>query len=113
MLSNCAAIVRSVTTTTDANGDSSTTTSDTTLAWALIAPRSSSERADSRAPAVLTAATIYGPFGATVNADDLFIVSGHSSSMDGTWLVEGRSGDWSLGTTRFGFECAVKRASVQ
>ena len=113
MLSNCAVVVRSVATTTDAYGDSSTTTSDTTLDWALIAPRASSERADSRAPAVLTAATIYGPFGMAINADDLFIVSGHSASMDGTWLVEGRSGDWSLGATEFGFEVAVKRASGQ
>ena len=112
-LANCTVVVRSVATTTDTYGDSSKTTSDTTLGWALIAPRSSSERADSRAPAVLTAATIYGPFGTTVNADDLLIVSGHSPSMDGTWLVEGRSGDWSLGSTEFGFECAVKRASVQ
>lgn len=113
MLANCTAVLRSSATTTDEYGDSSSTTSDTTLAWALIAPRASSERVDSRSPAVLTAATIYGPFGTPINADDLFVVSGHSPSMDGTWLVEGRSGDWSLGSTEFGFECAVKRASGQ
>lgn len=111
MLSNCTVVVRSTTTTTTDLGDSTTTTADTTLDWALIAPRSSSERTDPRSPAVVTAASVYGPFGTPLNADDVLIVSNHSPSMDGTWQVEGRSGDWSLGGWRPGFEVAVKRAS--
>lgn len=110
MLSNCTVTVRSVTTTTDNLGDSTTTTADTVLDWALIAPRSSTERTDPRAPAVVTAASIYGPFGTSLNADDVLIVAGHSPSMDGTWQVEGMPGDWSLNGWKPGFEVAVKRA---
>lgn len=113
MLSNCTVVVRSTVTTTDDAGDSTTTTSDTTLEWALVSPRSSTERTDPRSPAVITAATVYGPFATQINADDLLIVSNHSPSMDGAWQVEGRSGDWSLGDWKPGFEVAVKRASGQ
>jgi hypothetical protein len=110
MLSNCTVVVRSVTTTTDDLGDSTTETVETVLDWALIAPRSSTERTDPRAPAVVTAASIYGPFGTALDSDDLLIVSGHSPSMDGVWQVEGMPGDWSLGGWKPGFEVAVKRA---
>ena len=110
MLSNATVTVRSVVTTPTDHGDSTTSTTDTVLAWALVAPRSSSERVDSHAPAVLTAATIYGPFATPINADDLLIVADHSPSMNGEWQVEGRSGDWSLGDWQPGFEVAVKRA---
>lgn len=112
MLSNCTVTLRSVTTTTDAYGDSTTTTVDTVLDWALVSPRSSTERVDPRSPAVVTAASIYGPFATTLNADDVLIVSNHSPSMDGTWQVEGMPGDWSLGDWKPGFEVAVKRASA-
>lgn len=112
MLSNCTVTVRSVVTTTDDLGNSTTIPTDTPLAWALISPRSSNERTDPRSPAVISAATIYGgPFGTPLNSDDVLIVSGHSPSMDGEWQVEGRSGDWSLSDWRPGFEVAVKRAS--
>jgi hypothetical protein len=110
MLSNCTVVVRSVTTTTDDLGDSTTETVETVLDWALIAPRSSTERTDPRAPAVVTAASIYGPFGTALDSDDLLIVSGHSPSMDGVWQVEGMPGDWSLGGWKPGLEVAVKRA---
>jgi hypothetical protein len=110
MLSNCSVVIRSVTTTTDDLGDSTTTTTETPLDWALIAPRSSTERVDPRSPAVVTAASIYGPFGTELDADDVLIVSDHSPSMDGEWQVEGMPGDWSLGDWRPGFEVAVKRA---
>jgi len=109
MLSNCTVTLRTVTTTTDDLGDSTTATVDSTLDWALIAPRASTERTDPRSPAVVTAASIYGPFGTALNADDLLVVSGHSPSMNGTWQVEGMPGDWSLGDWRPGFEVAVKR----
>lgn len=110
LLSNCIVTVRSVTTTTSDLGDSTTDTTETVLEWALVAPRSSAERTDSRSPAVVMAASIYGPFGTPLDSDDLLVVSGHSPSMDGEWQVEGMSGDWSLGDWRAGFEVAVKRA---
>jgi hypothetical protein len=110
VLSNCTVVVRSVTTTTDDLGDSTTETFETVLEWALIAPRSSTERSDPRAPAVVTAASIYGPFGTSLDSDDLLVVSDHSPSMDGVWQVEGMPGDWSLGGWKPGFEVAVKRA---
>lgn len=110
MLSNCAVTVRSVVTTTDDLGNSTTVPTDTALDWALIAPRSSTERTDPRSPAVITAATIYGPFGTALDADDVLVVSGHSPSMNGEWQVEGRPGDWSLSGWEAGFEVAVKRA---
>lgn len=108
-LSNCAVSVIEVVTTTDDLGDSTVETFETVLDWALIAPRSSTERTDPRSPAVVTAASIYGPFATALNADDLLVVSGHSPSMDGEWHVEGMPGDWSLGDWRAGFEVAVKR----
>lgn len=110
-LSNCSVTVRSTVTTTDDLGNSTTETSETTLDWALIAPRSSTERVDSRSPAVITAATIYGPFGTALDSDDVLIVSNHSPSMNGSWQVEGMPGDWSLNGWAPGFEVAVKRAS--
>lgn len=108
-LANCTVVVRSVVATTDDLGDSTTVTTEETLGWALIAPRSSTERTDPRSPAVVTAATIYGPFGTDLDADDLLVVSNHSPSMDGVWQVEGLPGAWSLGEWRPGFEVAVKR----
>lgn len=110
MLSNCTVTVRSVATETDDLGDSTTTTTETALEWALISPRSSTERTDPRSPAVVTAASIYGPFATALDADDVLVVSGHSPSMDGEWQVEGMPGAWSLGDWKPGLEVAVKRA---
>ena len=109
-LSNATVTVRRVTTTDNDLGDTTETTVDTVLDWALFTPRSSSERVDPRSPAVITAATIYGPFGTELDADDLIIVSGHSPHADGTWQVEGLPGQWKLNTWEPGFEVAVKRA---
>ena len=109
MLSNASVSLIQVTTTTDDLGDSTTETVETVLEWALVAPRSSTERVDPRSPAVLTAATIYAPFGTPLDADDLLVVFGHSPSMDGEWQVEGMPGDWSLGGWQAGLEVAVKR----
>lgn len=111
MLSNASVSLISVETTTDDLGNSTTETVETVLDWALVAPRSSSERTDPREPAVITAATIYGPFATPIDADDLLVVFDHSPSMDGEWQAEGRSGDWSLGDWRPGFEVAVIRAN--
>ena len=109
-LSNATVTVRSVTTTDDGEGNTSSGVTDTVLEWALVAPRASTERTDPCTPAVVTAASIYGPFGTALNADDLLIVANHSTSMDGEWQVEGHPGDWSLNDWRPGFEVAVKRA---
>ena len=109
MLSNCTVTVRSVATTTDDLGNSTTSATTSTLEWALFTPRSSSERTDPRIPAVISAATIYGPFGTALDADDVLVVSGHSPSADGEWQVEGMPGDWSLNGWEAGFEVAVKR----
>lgn len=111
MLSNCTVTMHSITTTRDDLGDGTITRVTTVLPWALIAPRASTERTDPRSPAVVSSASIYGPFGTPLNADDMLVVSGHSPSMDGDWFVEGMPGDWSLGDWHPGFEVAVKRAS--
>lgn len=109
-LSNCTASLISVTTTTDAHGNSETTTAESVLEWALIAPRSSSERTDPRAPAVITAATLYGPYDTAVSADDLIVISDHSAAMDGEWQVEGLPGAWGMNGWRPGIEVALVRA---
>lgn len=109
-LSNCTAIIRATTTTTDGLGDTTEGVSPRVLDWALIAPRASSERTDQRSPAVVTSATLYGPFGQGPDADDTVVISGHSPAMDGPWQIEGRAGEWSNGTWAAGFEVALTRA---
>jgi hypothetical protein len=111
-LSNCVAVIRTTTTTEDDYGNSTTEAAEVTLDWALIAPRSSDERVDPRSPAVITAATLYGPFGAGPDADDTVVISGHSPSMNGTWQVEGHSGEWSLNGWEPGFEVALSRSGA-
>lgn len=108
-LSNATVTIRRVTTTDNGLGDTESTTADTVLDWALFTPRSSSERVDPRSPAVITAATIYGPFGTALDANDLILVAGHSTAADGSWQVEGMPGQWKLNTWEPGFEVAVKR----
>lgn len=114
MRGNCTVTQRTVTTTTDAYGNESTVTTDAAWEWGIIAPRTSTERVEPHAPAVVTAATIYGPGGATIDSDDLLIISGHSPAMDGTWQVEGIPGDWKSPYTDWhpGIEVAVKRAGA-
>lgn len=111
MLSNATVSVISVETTTDDLGNGTIETTELVLEWALVAPRSSDERSDPRSPAVVTAASIYGPFATAIDADDLIVVADHSPSMNGEWQIDGRSGDWSLNGWKPGFEVAVKRAS--
>lgn len=100
--------------TTDAYGDTTYETFETVLEWAIIAPRSSIERVEPHSPAVITAATVYGPGGTAINSDDLIVISGHSPAMDGTWQVEGIPGDWKSPFTDWhpGIEVAVKRAGA-
>lgn len=110
MLSNATVSVVSVTTTDDGLGNTSEVTVETVLEWALVAPRSSSERQDPRSPAVVTAASVYGPFGTDLDSDDLIVIADHSPTFDGVWQVDGLPGQWSLGGWAPGFEVAVKRA---
>jgi hypothetical protein len=109
---NCTATLRTVTTTTDDNGDTSIATADTVLDWAIIAPRSSVERVDPHAPAVITAATLYGPGGTAIDSDDLVIIADHSPAMNGEWQIDGVAGDWKSPYSDWhpGVEVALKRA---
>ena len=113
VIGNATVTVTSTTTTTDDNGDSTTDTSSSTLEWAILAPRSSDERVDPRSPAVITAATLYAPYDAVMDADDTVTIAGHSAAMDGVWQVEGVPGPWASPFTswRPGLEVALKRAS--
>lgn len=110
-LSNATVTVRSVTTTDDGLGNTTTGTAETVLEWALVAPRSSDERTDPRVPGVVTAASVYGPFGTDLDADDVIVIADHSPTFNGEWQVDGLPGQWSLGDWRPGFEVAVKRAA--
>ena len=109
-LSNATVTLRSTVTTTDPYGDETTETTESTLEWALVAPRASTERSDPRTPAVVTAASVYGPFGTSLDSDDLIVVADCGPNLDGEWQVDGNAGDWSLDGWEAGFEVAVKRA---
>lgn len=93
-----------VTTTDDGLGNTAETTTSVTYDNVRFAPRSSSERTDPRAPAVITAASLYrrGEFPAA--AADRIVIAGESDLIDGTWQVEGEAGFWGRGT-----EVAIKR----
>lgn len=95
----------------DAYGDTDTSEeSETTWGPCAIAPRTSSERTDNRAPAVVTGLTVYGPSpGPAVN--DLVRID--SGPYVGTWSVEGIPGDWRSPFTGWnpGVEVALERAS--
>ena len=85
----------------------------TNVSWGpcAIAPRSSTEREDSRTPAVVTGLTIYGPAASFTANSQVVIPSGPYA---GTWDVEGIPGVWSSPFTGWapGVEVAVTRASA-
>lgn len=114
MTGNCTATLTSVTTTKDDYGNESTSTSTAVLTWAIIAPRSSSEGPDPHAPAVITAATLYGPGGTAINSDDRVTITNHSPAMNGEWLIDGSAGDWKSPFDDWhpGIEVALKRAGA-
>lgn len=111
-MNNATVTVTSTTTTTDDNGDSTTTTATAVLEWALIAPRTSAERTDPHAPAVITAATLYAPYDTAINSDDTVTVADHSAAMNGVWQVEGLPGAWGLDGWKPGLEVALRRAGA-
>ncbi len=99
--------LHSVITTTDDLGD--TTTMETSAAYDRVrfAPRSSSERTDPRAPAIITGATLYRRDTFPADSDDTIVIAGQDPMIDGTWQVEGQPGYWGRGA-----EVAIKRAAA-
>lgn len=96
--------VRSTTTTTNSHGDSTTVVVESQWGPCAVAPRSSEERTDSRAPAVITGLTVYGPQ-IDLDADDTLLIDGE------TYQVEGNPGEWRSPFTDWapGLEVAVKK----
>ena len=99
--------IRSVTTTIDPLGDSTTTTVETPWGPCAIAPRTASENADPTRPAVIIGKTVYGPT-VTLDADDQILIDGIA------YEVDGEAGDWRSPFTGWapGMEVPVKRASA-
>lgn len=94
-----------VTSTKDKYGDVTTTKADpVAVPRAVFAPRSSTERSDPRAPAVIVGGTLYLK-NVAVSSLDEFTIDGIP------YTVEGDPGHWvSPFTGRdFGYEVAVKR----
>jgi hypothetical protein len=96
------ATVVSVETVTDPLGNETTTEVRSDVPGCLFAPRSSTERADPRSPAVITGAWLYLPADTTTpDPADYFLI-------DGTrYDVEGEPGVW----TDRGIEVAVKHTT--
>lgn len=94
----------STTQTTDDLGNVTETSTSTTYDKVRFAPRSSSERTDSRSPAVITGATVYRRGEFPAKAADRIVISAQNPLIDGTWQVEGDSGYWGAGV-----EVAIKR----
>jgi hypothetical protein len=95
----------SVTTNTDAYGDTTQTSTSTSYDQVRFVPRSSTETADSRSPKVITAASLYRRGEFPVDSDDTILIAGQHDQIDGTWQVEGRPGRWASGV-----EVAIRRA---
>lgn len=87
-----------VTTTDDGLGNTTETTVETPYDRVRFSPRSSNERSDNRAPAVITAASLYRRGEFVVKPADRIVISGQSVLMDGTWQIEGDPGYWGRGT---------------
>ena len=99
--------VRSVTTTTDAHGDSTTAVVEESWGPCAIAPRYATESTDPHASPLIVGKTIYGPT-RTLNSDDLLVIGGE------TWQVDGLPGEWQSPFTGWapGMEVPVKRAAA-
>jgi hypothetical protein len=83
--------VTSTVVTTTADGDSTATTSTAVVPYALVAPRSSVERADPSQPAVFTGVQVYLPPGVTLDPDDRLTIRGVE------YRVVGEPGVWGMG----------------
>jgi hypothetical protein len=103
------AIVTGASSTEDQYGDVvDGTPVETPWGPCAVAPRTSTERADSRAPAVVTGLTVYGP------PPPVELTAAAQLRIDGDlYDIEGLPGDWRSPFTDWhpGVEVAVKRAS--
>lgn len=97
--------LETVTEMPDTYGNVSESVSSTTYDRVQFAPRSSTERADPRVPAVITGATLYRRGDFPVFAADRIVIADQSPMIDGTWQVDGEAGYWGRGV-----EVAIKRA---
>ncbi|HET7666545.1 MAG TPA: hypothetical protein VFK56_10845 [Mycobacterium sp.] len=105
MLGNATVEHIAVTSTKDKYGDTTTTkAAPVAVPGAIFAPRTSSERTDPTAPAVIVGGTLYVK-GITPSPLDQFTVDGV------LYDVQGEPGHWVSPFTRedFGYEVAVKR----
>lgn len=75
-------ILRSTVTSTDNNGDATSTPTDSDWGPVAVAPRFATESADPRVPAVVVGKTFYGP-SAVINSDDLIVLDGVAYEVDG------------------------------
>ncbi len=93
--------VVSVTTTTDALGNSSETSSPVDVPGLLFAPEGLTESTDPNNPRVIGEATLYGTLDARLDADDTIThSSGCCDGVDfphGDWQVVGGSKGWGDG----------------
>lgn len=98
--------VVAVTTADDGLGNTTETTTSTVYDRCRFAPRSSSERTDPRAPAVITGGSVTRRGEFPVGRRDRIVITNQHPLIDGTWQVEGDPGYWGVGV-----EVAVKRVS--
>lgn len=90
--------VTSKTTTTNVLGDGTTTTSSTTIAGVMYAPRGSQEATNNDSPRVYTAASLYFadglPSGVLLDSNDTITIATTDPLIDGTYQVDGIPGYW-------------------
>jgi hypothetical protein len=99
--------LRSVTTTTDDNGDATTATVESQWGPCAVAPRYAAEQADPRSTPVIVGKVVYGP-SVAIDSDDQLVIDGEA------WQVDGLPGEWVSPFTGWapGIEVPVKRAGV-
>lgn len=97
--------LQSVTTVDDGLGNITETDTSQTYDRVRFAPRSSAERTDPRAPAVITGATLYRKGDFPVTRADAVVIADVDPMIDGTWQVDGDPGYWG----GVGIEVAITR----
>lgn len=101
MIGEISVTVRTVVTTRDANGDSTTTPTTSTVTGVMFEPQQGVERTDQHSPGVVTPAKFYLPGAIALNADDEIDAAGV------TWRVVAGSSIWGNQT-----EVAVERTAA-
>ena len=99
--------VRSVVTSTDSYGDSTTETVETSWGPCAVAPRYATESVDPRSAPVIVGKTVFGP-AIDLDSDDQLIIDGL------TYEVDGLPGEWVSPFTGWapGVEVPVKRTGA-